>query len=252
MKIDVKFSESTTRFNANFREITEIKDGYSQAEVDKMVADATQEGYDEGYEAGKAEGGDNALQYATQVNRMFNTAAFPDGYEMVVDMPNSPTNISEMFRVSYGLRKLELIVPTDRTYNASYFVYGSATNRSTLEEMVLPDRIKFSNFSNFALRCYALKTVSGSIDLSESTTNENCFSTCSELTELRFVPGTITESLSFNQSAKLSDASIASIVNGLADLTLQTAQSVTLNGEVTGKLTDDQKKEIITKNWDIG
>lgn len=212
------------------------------------------------YEAGKKAGGGggaNVLEYATTVSRMFYGAAFPDGHKLVIDMPNSPTNIQEMFRVSYGLKKLTMKIPTNRAYNAQYFLMGHSTNRSTLEELVLPDGIKFSNFMNFANRAHELKIVNCGlgedgvgIDLSESTSNENCFDACDELVEVRFKENTITMSVDFVQSSKLSDASIESIINGLA--VVSEKQELILHATVKDKLTESQIAIITqTKGWTL-
>lgn len=193
------------------------------------------------YAAGKAAGGGgvgnpaDVLQYATTPARLFYKAvfpalpAFPDGYELVLDMPNCTTDLKEMFRMAGGLRKLTLNVPTNKSYNVSYFAYDNSDKYSTLKEIVLPNGIKFSNFSYFANRNSFLKTVSGAIDLSESTSNENCFAYCPELVDVEFVLGKITKSISFAQSTKLSHASITSIMNALS--AAGAGQTVTLSKE---------------------
>lgn len=206
MELEVKFAETAKDFAVRFNEAIKI-------ETDV-----------------------NVLEYATNVARMFHGAKFPSGYELVIDMPNCPTVIQEMFRVSYGLKKLTMKIPTDRIYNAQYFAIGHSTNHSTLEELVLPDEIKFSNFFNFANRAYRLKIVNCGlgkngvgIDLSESTSNESCFDECRELVEVRFKKNTITKSIGFAKSDKLSRDSIKSIMNAIVNSHDITGQTLTLS-----------------------
>ena len=202
------------------------------------------------YEAGKKAGGGggggfDVFKYVTAPNRMFYRAVFDPGTELVVNMPSLVDgNISEMFRIASGIKKLTLIVPMDGTYNASYFVYDTKTQYSMLEELHLPNGIKFSNFSNFAQYNSFLKTVSGSIDLSESTNNDNCFTHCPELIDIEFVPETIKKSISFAQSGKLSDASIASILGGLSPAV--SGQTLTVHPDVAAKITET---DVTSRGW---
>jgi hypothetical protein len=65
------------------------------------------------------------------------------------------------------------------------------------------------------------------------------------------ISGTIGKTISFAQSKKLSDASIQSIIDALADLTGQTALKVSFHSDTILKLTEDQIATISAKNWDI-
>lgn len=216
------------------------------------------------YEAGKAAArpGPNLLNYVStswsgNFASMFYRVQFPDGYEIELDIPNAPQKLDQMFRLAAGFRKLSFIVPTDTAYSACYFVSGSSSGTSALEELALPCGIKFSNFEKFALYDKKLKSITflgGSdgkvgIDLSESTSNDSCFMDCPELEEIRFEPNTITLSLYFKQSTKLSDESIASIVNGLATVT--ETQDLSLHATVINNLTPEQMTAIANKNWQV-
>jgi hypothetical protein len=70
------------------------------------------------------------------------------------------------------------------------------------------------------------------------------------LKEIRFVPSTIICNTYFT-SAVLSDDSIQSIIDGLADLTGSTAQTLTLHATVGAKLTQAQKDAAAAKNWTL-
>ena len=76
------------------------------------------------------------------------------------------------------------------------------------------------------------------------------FSVCSSLKNISFVAGCIKKSISFSQSP-LTDESIQSIIDGLADLTGQTAQTITFHSDVKNKLTEEQIASATSKNWNI-
>ncbi len=81
-----------------------------------------------------------------------------------------------------------------------------------------------------------------------SANNTTAFVGATELKEVRFVSECIYWSIRFG-SSYLSDESIQSIIDGLA--TVETAQTLTLHADVKAKLTDDQKKTISDKNWNL-
>lgn len=96
----------------------------------------------------------------------------------------------------------------------------------------------------------ALKIIDGTpLDLSSSTENSHIVYVCQKLEEIRFAPNTIKASIAFQHSSLLSDATIQSIVDGLAEVS--TAQTLTLHNTVGNKLTDAQKATITAKNWTL-
>lgn len=211
------------------------------------------------YAAGKAAGGGgtsgpNLLNYISaswsgNFKLMFYQAAFPDGYEVTLDIPNPPTNINSMFRLATGLRKITFTVPTDRQYDARYFLTTDSSATPTLEELVLPDGIKFSAFDYFASYARKLHTITGTIDLSESTSNLNCFMYCTDLVNARFAENSIKSSFYIKQSAKLSDDTRKSIVYGLA--TVETTQTLTVNEAVYRNMSETEEDTIKEKNWTL-
>lgn len=70
-----------------------------------------------------------------------------------------------------------------------------------------------------------------------------------KLTEIRFVPNTLSESIKFAQSSLLSNESVQSIIDGLATVT--TTCTLTLHETVKAKLTDEQKNTITAKGWTL-
>ena len=199
------------------------------------------EGYEQGYEEGKGSVQDNA-QYASVIR--CNGVAFPDGYEMKLKLNNALEVVQ--LQNTTGIRKVELDMPTDKTYSANNMLY----NAKSIEEVVLPDGIKFSAAGYFATNVTTLVSVFGRMDVSGITT-ANLFIGCTNLVDVSFMPLTITHNKSFNKSYKLSEASIQSIIDGLADLTGQTTQTLTLHADVGAKLTDEQKASATAKNWTL-
>jgi hypothetical protein len=91
----------------------------------------------------------------------------------------------------------------------------------------------------------------GELNCAGANTFNSTFLLASALETIRFVPGTIKASVGFAYSSALTDTSIQSIVDGLADLTGGTAQTLTLHATVGAKLTDAQKTAISAKNWTV-
>ena len=97
-----------------------------------------------------------------------------------------------------------------------------------------------------------LKTILGALDLTNCTNVTNAFAADNGLLEeVEFVPNTIKISISFAYLRYLSDKSRQSIIDGLADLTGQTAQTVSFHSNVLAKLTDEQFATILSKNWSV-
>ena len=68
---------------------------------------------------------------------------------------------------------------------------------------------------------------------------------------LRFAKQTLKVSIDMSYCYSLDDESIQSILDGLADLTGETAQTITLHADIKSKLTNEQTSAITAKNWTI-
>jgi hypothetical protein len=95
-----------------------------------------------------------------------------------------------------------------------------------------------------------LKIIDGKpIDFSSATSiSWTWCNGCNVLEEVRVVK----ESIKVNITVDIknaSDETIQSFVDGLADLTGQTAQTVTWHANIGQKLTEEQKANIFSKNW---
>lgn len=83
-----------------------------------------------------------------------------------------------------------------------------------------------------------------------ATNVSNMFNGCIKLEEL-YCEGELSLSLSLAQSNLLNDASIQSVIDVLANLTGQPAQTLTFHKDVGNKLTQAQKDAISAKNWTL-
>ena len=223
------------------------------AEKLQAVAQNEQKVYDAGFAAGQAQGGGSGeewTQYAQSFSYTFGTITFPENYELVMTVPsmNSATNI---IYGAINLKKLTLLGGDSTGIVAGSYCFM----HSSIVEM------DFSNFRNGGIQfgstakypfygCARLKYIRGEIDMSIVTSALNYFNGCGQLVEVRFKAGTISVDLSI-PSANLSTDSIQSIIDGLADLTGQTAQTLTLANAIGNKLTDAQKATATAKNWTL-
>lgn len=91
----------------------------------------------------------------------------------------------------------------------------------------------------------------GEMDISGVTNANLAFNGCSALQRISFVPGCIKVPISFIASNLLDDASVQSVIDGLADMTDKSPQTLTFHPTVGAKLTQQQKAQIQAKNWEL-
>lgn len=136
--------------------------------------------------------------------------------------------------------------------NAQQMFLDNVVADATLERVTLnADMSACTNFMQMFGYLTALRVVDGTaIDVSSATTINDLFgSVTQKVEEIRFVPNTIKVNIGFAYAPNLSDATIQSIVDGLAEVA--TAQTLTLHAGVGGKLTAEQKAIITAKNWTL-
>lgn len=98
----------------------------------------------------------------------------------------------------------------------------------------------------------SLKYIIGELDFSAITDADGinaAFKGCTSLIEVEFSKECINSNISFLQSSQLSDKSIQSILDGLANVS--ETRTLTLHSEVYAKLTEEQKQSAIDKGWTI-
>ena len=202
------------------------------------------------YEAGKKTGGVGLFTYASRPRQLFYEVDFGGRDEIEIEMPNiGNADISEMFAKAKGYNRLTAIFAPGVAHNGYRFIQGLSTGGSSIEELTMIDGMKFSRFDGFAQYCINLTTINGRIDLSGCTTAgylNQCFLSCSKLVNVSFVPNRIPLSISFAQSPKLSEASIASIINGLS--TEAYGQTLTVHQTVAEQITET---DVTDRGWTL-
>lgn len=197
------------------------------------------------------EAGEDLFQYATNAQYLFNGATFPDGYELELNIPNFKENMDRVLRYAKGVKKVTLKGNANNVAAGCQYAFNGA---SSLEIIDATEWGIGGLKPNYANNCFAnskLQTILGEIDMSACVNTNGMFSDAYALLEVRFKENTISKAISLANSSKLSDDSIQSVIDGLADLTGATAQTLTLHATVGGKLTEAQKATASNKNWTL-
>ena len=134
---------------------------------------------------------------------------------------------------------------------AHAFRYGGFDEISTLEEIeILGDTSKITNYVQAFYYRPMLKRITGDpFDFSSCTNANNMFGGCRFLQEFYPKANTIKVSISFANSPDLIPECKQAIIDGLADLTGQTTQTITFHKDAV--LTEEQKATITLKNWTL-
>lgn len=135
------------------------------------------------------------------------------------------------------------------TQNIVYYNYAFSNNPKLIEGPEI-DTSGCQQFNGAYLNDKNLKSIH-LIDGSNIKSFSSAFSNCPNLVDIRFVKGSIHVSIAFYQSSMLSAESVQSIIDGLADLTGQKSQTLSLHALVKEKLTDEQIAQITSKNWTL-
>lgn len=186
-------------------------------------------GYEQGYEAGKAE----AIE------------SLPVGYIKADPTWTNFSNLCNGRRYSLG-ENLKYSDTANGTNFSSMF-YGWDTGTHIVPRLDLRKGTNFQNMFQWSAKIVEI----GEMDISNATNVTGMFGSCDGLERISFVQGCIKLSLNFAQSNLLDDASIQSIIDGLADLSGKTSQTLTLHATVGGKLTQAQKDAATAKNWTL-
>lgn len=137
--------------------------------------------------------------------------------------------------------------------NATRSFYPNAANQNVIEHITLnADLSSCTNVQQMFCYMTNLKIIDGTpINLSSAIYQNNFTTTLISLEYIRFAANSIKLSITFLQSGNLSAESVQSIIDGLANLTGGTAQTLTLHANVGANLTDEQKAVITAKNWTL-
>ena len=197
--------------------------------------------------------GVDAWKHLTNINSIFYGAVFPDDYELMVSVPKlaNGKDVYYMIRDAVNLRKLTLKCGREDAILQSLFAFGycSSIKEIDLSAFSNTDVVKISKADYMFYNCLSLERIYGKLDFSLCAVINLAFNNCVALIDFDIVPNSICVNFNVNHSSKLSDKTIQSIVDGLAEVS--TAQTLTLNSVVGKKLTDAQKATITAKNWTL-
>lgn len=161
-------------------------------------------------------------------------------------------NISTTFYGCPSLEEVSLINIPERAINCnSSFSLAPNIISDKMKKITFSPKLKVARITSGFNGRYSLQTIVGELDFSECEPNQqqNPFNGCTSLIEVRFTPESIKQNLSFTQSSQLSDESIQSILDGLANVS--TTRTLSLNSAVYAKLTEEQKQSATDKGWTI-
>lgn len=171
-----------------------------------------------------------------------------------VNLSKYVTDLGYAFAGSWANRPKFKTIIVNKVNNAEHPI-TAANNFLSLNDVVEELYMNFdtSHITNFGYFCNyytnSLKAIYGVFDLSSVTANLGYVFSGGKLETITFKQGTIHFSISFFQSDKLSDESIQSIIDGLAQV--ETAQTITFTATVKAKLTEEQIAAINEKGWTL-
>ena len=179
--------------------------------------------------------------------------------ELELSFPNIASyNGSITFQGSTGLKKVKLIADNPEVNMSCGNMFTTKNNSTYNDDLQIIDlsefKIGITSFTNSFSNNRELVSILGTLDMSRLTSVNglvNIFKNCYKLKEVRFAKETIKYNLPLVQCSLLSDTSIQSIIDGLADLTGQTTQTITFHKDVKTKLTEEQISQITSKNWTL-
>lgn len=194
----------------------------------------------------------------------YNITEIPD----FLDLTNVP-DISSFFAFCYSLRDFKY----SKGFNIANSIDGLFSYCVNLSGNIIIDapnatsagstfylcrrisEIKFNtekiiSYGQMVNGCSVLESIFN-LNLGEtSSVQYSPFGNCHNLTNITFADGSIiNNSISFQNSTKLTVDSILNILNILKDLTGSTSATLTLGAENLAKLTDEQKAIATNKNW---
>lgn len=261
MRIDVKFSEDTTRIDAKFGELTEIKDGYTQEELDSKVAAAEASGIETGKTAERKRFWDGYLKDSNVTYGGINFRGV--GWNDDTFYPNQdivPLGEQGGFfrycRISDLEGRLEecgvtldtsQVTDMNSFFGESRLVYVPALDMTK----ITTESAAHGTFSG----CTRLVSIRKLIVSENTMFKSNAFGNCTKLEHI-VIDGTIAKNgFAVHYSKLLSHDSLMSIINALKDYSADTSGTVwevTLGADNIAKLTSDELKIAYDKGWVVG
>lgn len=252
MNFVVKFTESDEIFKSKFGEINVVSDGGFERGYAQGLEEGEQQGYTKGYADGESKGFEqgyeqgNTLYYSSNLSYIFNGAVLPENFDLVLRVKEITNEPYQTFRYTENLRSVKLIVDNKESTLAFSQTFRECESIEVVD--LTETSRKLTKVDYCFYQCPNLISIIGALDLTEVKTDNYAFFAHS-LRDIEIVPNTLRVTMRFVSSV-LTNASIESIINGLADLTGSSTQTLTLNG-VGAKLTEEQRERIRAKNWTL-
>lgn len=127
--------------------------------------------------------------------------------------------------------------------------YGTRLNTSLVVLNIIGDTSKINDYSLFVCRRTGLETINGTLDFSNCTTIDRPFLYCYALKDVTVASGSIHSNFDISSTSVLTNESVQSIVDGLADLTGSSALTVTFSSNQP--VTQAQADGINAKGWTL-
>lgn len=171
----------------------------------------------------------------------------------VVDCSNS-TSFADIFSNCYMLEDVSFInIDEDKSQSwTRAFRIDTSVEYFNLKNISFSPKLIGTSFQYMFYNQQFLENINGEIDftkISSATNISLMFYACNNLKEVRFTKESLKYGLQMAQSSQLSDESIQSILDGLANVT--GTRTLTLHSEVYAKLTEEQKQSATDKGWTI-
>lgn len=179
-----------------------------------------------------------------------------DDDTLIVKLPYEQTDLSLFLFTTIGPKYIEIDCNGNTISSMKYFNRHESSTVSNIKKISLKnaDFSQCKDFSYAFAYGYSnsvLEEVDTVFDMTSATDIKD-FINIKTIKEVRFATNTLKLSITLIKCSLLSDESIQSIIDGLADLTGQTAQTIYLHINVVNKLTTEQSTQILNKNWSIG
>lgn len=237
LESDLTIVADSIRAKANVTEKLEFPLGM------KSAVEAIQSGGGESF---------NPLDYASFGSNgwIFYGVTFPEDTKLKFTLHNQWPVLSNQFSYCKNLKECEFDITKITSINLTNVFMES--RQLTKVKFVGQDVVKISGMNQAFSECTSLETIEGCLGFSNNNViMNNTYYNAKKLKDITFDMGCIYRSVSFAQSPLLTDVSIQSIIDGLADLTGSTAQTLTLHADVKAKLTETQIATITGKNWTL-
>lgn len=235
-----------TTDNANYQNIAETIRTWNGTTETYKPADmwhGVESVYWAGYNAGQEQGGGGGYDEGYEAGKQAEWNSFWDAYQQNGKRENYFCGFC------YGGW-------TDETYNPKYpitckGIYSGiqAFNNSAITDTKVPIIVEGASVANMFAGNTVLETIR-LLSLTGATNLNTAFGACYALKNVT-IDGSIDSNFTISATAVLTNESVQSIIDHLADLTGATAQTLTFHATVGAKLTDAQKAQITAKNWTL-